>query len=213
VGAEAVGGEAGALDELERLRIERDRRGDRVQLVAAARESVQDLAAIHVRERRRLGDAPGPVEKLDRLANLAEVHARPGLRKQGTELELRGGDGAERRRDLGERGNDVVMLIRLDRRLGPRDDALDALALARGDSDLEERRVDPEAVGQPFDGLGRRTRLPALDLADVLLGEAFPGELGLRQPAGDAELAHALAESGARGGGGPCGCGVGRHCS
>jgi hypothetical protein len=94
------------------------------------------------------------------------------------------------------------VLIRLESRFRTRDDALHPLALARGDTGLEKGRVDAEAAGEPLDGLAGGPGLPALDLADVFLGETLAGELGLRQPASDAELAYALAH---RVAGGPLG--------
>jgi len=119
-----------------------------------------------------------------------------------TELERRNRDGRERDAQLVDLGDDLVVGVRLERGLGSGDDALHALALARGDSGLEERRVDPEAASEPLDGLAGRARLPALDLADVLLGEALAGQLGLRQPARNAQLADAFPH---RGAGGSCG--------
>jgi hypothetical protein len=68
------------------------------------------------------------------------------------------------------------------------------VALGRGDALLEEGSVDTQPLGQPGDRLAGRARLPALDLAHVLLREAFAGELRLRHAVVDAKLAHALAE-------------------
>jgi hypothetical protein len=51
-----------------------------------------------------------------------------------------------------------------------------------------------EPLGEPVEGGWSRANAPALDLADVLLGEAPEAELCLRQPARDAELADSLAE-------------------
>ena len=59
----------------------------------------------------------------------------------------------------------------------------------------EEAGVDSEAVGKPFDRALGRARLAALDLRDVLLGEAVAGELALRQPRGDAKLAKPFPET------------------
>src|SRR5262249_26918636 len=54
--------------------------------------------------------------------------------------------------------------------------------------------------GEPLDGLGRRARLPALDLGDVLLREPVGRQVGLRHPGGDPQLAHTVAEPGCPGG-------------
>ena len=201
VRAEPVGRNRRTVREVEGLRVERQRRGDRVQLEAAAGEVVEDVRPVDVREHRLIGDGPGSVEDLDRLPDLAQVHARPGLGENRAQLELGRG---ERREDQGELRRARPRPPRTDSPRSPprpRDHALDALALARRDPDLEERRVDAELRGQPIDRLGGRPRLAALDLADVLLREARAGEVGLSQPAGDAKLAHPLAQGGAGGGG------------
>jgi hypothetical protein len=84
--------------------------------------------------------------------------------------------------------------VRLERRLGARDDALDPLALAPVDTRGEELRIDPEPVREPADRLVRGPELIALDLAHVLLREARLGELGLGEPSRDSSLAQTLAE-------------------
>ena len=155
---------------------------------------VEHLRAVDVREHRFLGEPARAVEDLERLADLAQVHASPGLDENGAELELRSGKGREHGRELLDLGDRVLVLARLDRRLGARDDALHPLALARRDADLEEGRIDAEPRGQPFDRLRRRAGLAPLDLAHVLLGEAGAGEVGLGQPAGDAEPTDPLAQ-------------------
>ena len=55
-----------------------------------------------------------------------------------------------------------------------------------------------QAAGEPVDRLPGRTRLPALDLADVLLGEPLPRELRLGHPCRDPQLPQPLAEPEAR---------------
>src|SRR5205807_8084606 len=72
---------------------------------------------------------------------------------------------------------------------------LDAAPLVGRDAVLEKVGVDPEPLPQPLDRLARRTRLAALDLADVFLAEAVAGQLGLRQSGRDTELAQALAQA------------------
>src|SRR5205085_6202494 len=97
-------------------------------------------------------------------------------------------------------GDRVVVALLEDRLLGLRDDRGVLVVVALGDAVLEEERVDAEAVGQPFEGPLRRTRLAGLDLADVLLRDSRLGELGLRQPALGAQAAQAVAERALRAG-------------
>src|SRR5206468_7294906 len=54
--------------------------------------------------------------------------------------------------------------------------------------------IDAEPLGEPLDRLVGRPRLAALDLADVLLGEALARELRLRHPGRDTQLPQPLAE-------------------
>ena len=93
----------------------------------------------------------------------------------------------------------VVERVLLEQRIGAGEDRLGLRALVGGDAAREEAGVDPQPQREPLDRLRRRARLAALDLRDVLLREAVAGELGLRQPCGDAQLAQALTERGARG--------------
>ena len=95
----------------------------------------------------------------------------------------------------------------LDQRLGAGEGAFEAAALVGGDAVREEAGVDAEPSRQPLDRLARRAGLAPLDLRDVLLGEPLAGQLALRQPGGDPQLAQALTEpkparSGAAAGGG-----------
>src|SRR5262249_56483169 len=71
----------------------------------------------------------------------------------------------------------------------------DAAALVGRAAAPEVAGVGAQAGGEPVDRLLRRARLAALDLADVLLGEALAGELALRQARGHAQLAQALADA------------------
>ena len=202
VRAEPIGREAGALGEIECLAQEGDCSGDRRKLVAADTDAVEHLCPVDVAEGGRLRELPRAVEEADGRANVAERHPRPALCEKRAELERRDRDGGERNADLVDLGDDLIVGIGLDRCLRAGDDALHALPFTRGDAGLEDRRVDAEPAREPFDGLARRARLPALDLADVLLREALAGELRLRQPARNAQLADALAHRGAGGGGG-----------
>ena len=98
----------------------------------------------------------------------------------------------------------VLELVRFEERLGAGERSLDARALGRSRRRGEEAGVDVEPRGEPLDRLVRRARLAALDLADVLLGEAIAGEVGLRQTGGDAKRRRrrASAAPGCGGGGG-----------
>ena len=117
---------------------------------------------------------------------LAGQRAHLQLRRAGAE------HGGQRARVLVDRG---VELVLLEQRLGTREDRLRLRALVGRDAAREEAGVDAEAQREPLDRVRRRARLAALDLRDVLLREAVAGEVGLRQPGGDAQLAQALAEA------------------
>jgi len=121
---------------------------------------------------------------------LAASKTRPGA-----ELEL-----ASLRRELEacQRFKRLVVLLTLDRGLGARDRRLDLRVLVPGLSRLQVRDVDAKPLADPRKRLFRRPRLPALDLADVLLREPLPRELRLRETGGDAERANPLAEASSR---------------
>ena len=104
--------------------------------------------------------------------------------------------GRQRARVLVDR---VVELVLLEERLGAGKNRLGLRALVGRDAAREETCVDAQPKREPLDRLRGRARLAALDLGDVLLREAVAGEAGLREPGGDAKLAQALAERGARG--------------
>jgi hypothetical protein len=113
--------------------------------------------------------------------------------------------GQRARLELGEPGGEdggadvevevggLVELVGLGERLGPRKRRLDAAPRVGGDAVREEARVDAEPGGEPLDRLGRRARLAALDLADVLLREPVAGEFALRDACRDAQLPEPLA--------------------
>ena len=84
--------------------------------------------------------------------------------------------------------------MRLDESLGAGEGGLDTAALVRGDTVREIARVDIQLTCEPGNRVAGRARLAALDLADVLLGEALARELTLRQTGGDAKLPQTLAE-------------------
>ena len=96
----------------------------------------------------------------------SESSARPRLRHDGLGL-LEGLDG-------------LAVARAGQQRLALREQRLGACELRGLDAVREVARVGLEARGEPVDRLLRRARLAALDLTDVLLGEARAGELGLR---------------------------------
>ena len=201
VGAEPVARQIRALGQRESLVEQRDRGRDAGKLVAADAEAEHELGAVDVREHRALGGRAGAVQQLDGGANIPLLHACPGLTGERAHLEL----DRVRGRDCGARlrvGIDgVLVAVRLRECLGACEQRLDAAALVGRDATGEKRGIDFEALRQPLDGLGGRARLAALDLADVLLGEAVAGELGLRHAGGHAQQPQPVAE--AR----PSGCG------
>ena len=194
VGAEPVGGHVRALRERECLVEQRDRGRDARELVAADAEPEDDLGAVDVREDRALGDGAGAVQQLDGRPDVALLHPRPGLARAGADVELDRVRRGDRGACLLEGLDRLLVAVALRQRLGAREHRLDAAALVGGDAAREEGGVDVEPLREPLHRLGGRARLAALDLADVLLREAIAGELGLRQPGGDAKEAKAIAE-------------------
>ena len=134
------------------------------------------------------------LEHLDRLTCRAELLQRPALARERPYLELRRSELCDLRPCRAEALDRLVVAVRLGERLGPRQQRLDPIADVEGDAVEKELRIDAELLGEPGDGLVRRSCLPALDLADVLLGEAIAGECGLRQAGGDTQRAQALAD-------------------
>src|SRR5205085_6619685 len=116
------------------------------------------------------------------------------LAAQRPHLELGETGGEDGGAGILERRHGLVVAIGLDQRLGTRERRLDPSALVGGDAVREKLAVDAESFRQPLDRLPRRTRLAALDLADVLLRETLARELGLRHPGCDAQLPQALAQ-------------------
>ena len=117
---------------------------------------------------------------------LAVQRANPKLGGAGPE------HGRQRPRVLGDR---LVEPVLLRKRVGAGQDRLGLRPLVRGDAARQEAGVDAQTQRQPLDRVRRRARLPALDLRDVLLREPVAGEVGLRQPGGDAQLAQPLADA------------------
>ena len=126
---------------------------------------------------------------------VADPHLRQPAPAQGANLELRHARRVSSRRQRLEGFRGLFVLLRLVKRLGATEGAFEPGALVGGETVREETGVDAEAIGKPLDRLGRRARLAALDLGDVLLGEPIAGELALRQARGDAELAEPVPEA------------------
>src|SRR5919109_2261606 len=126
--------------------------------------------------------------------DLAVPHPGPRLAGQHANLELRRADCTDRRPDRVVLADRLGEAVRLAERIRASKRRLNPLAFVGADAMLEERRVDAEAGGKPLDCLASRSRLPALDLADVLLGETLSRKLGLRQARREPELPQALTE-------------------
>ncbi len=190
VRAQPVTRKARALGYLERLRIQRQRRRDRRELVAAAGQPVEDLGAVEIAEPRLLDRLARRLEQRERRPNVTEIHPRPRLGERRADAEL-----VARALEAGEEADRLLVARGLDRGLGLRDHALRAKTLAFRDSGLEELAVDAELDSQPLERLGGRPRLAALDLADVLLRAAVAGELRLGQAARSPQATDAVAQS------------------
>jgi hypothetical protein len=183
---------------MESLGEERRSRGDRREVPAAGTKSEEHLGPVDIGEDRVFREDARPREDRDGFAELADVHAGPPLCEKRPQLELGRTCGSERCDDCFQHFEGLGVLLGLDRGLGARDDALGAILVARGDTGLEEARVDSEAGGEPAHGFVGRAGLTPLDLAQVLLGEPLAGELRLRHPPVDAQLADSVAEARAR---------------
>ena len=107
-------------------------------------------------------------------------------------MELGRARGARKARDEVD-GLAIALLEHRVLRLG--DDAFMLAVVGVRDAVLEVVRVDAEPLGEPLERLRRWPRLAGLDLADVLLRHPLRRELGLRQPAGIAQSADAVAEA------------------
>ena len=152
-----------------------------------------------VGELRPLGELAGDEQKLDCLAHLAFLGARPGLAGEGANLELCRSGRADVAAGGGEELGRLQRAVRLGERLGADEQCLDPAAQVGRDAAAEERGVDAELRREPGDRLGGRARLAALDLADVLLREAIARDLGLRQPGSEAQRPEPLADPRGRG--------------
>ena len=140
------------------------------------------------------------LEHLDRLPPGAHLLERPAFARERPHLQLRGAELGELAACLAEELDRLAVAVRLGERLGARQQRLDAGPVVDGDTVEQELRVDPEPLGEPGDRLAGRARLPALDLAHVLLREASAGERGLRQAGGDAQRANARTDAPGRAG-------------
>ena len=185
-----------ALRQSERLVEERDRRRDAREPVAAAAEAEEHVGPIDVRE------APGARRArarawsdLDRVAGAGRLLERPALARERPHLELGRAERGQLAACLTEELDRLGVAVGLGKRLGAGEQRLDARAVVGGDPVEQELRVDGQPLRQPGDRLVGRARLPALDLADVLLREAVAGQRGLRQAGGDAQRADAFADA------------------
>ena len=201
VGTKEIAGESRALGEPERLVEQTHRRRDAGQLVPAHAQAEEDLGAVHVGKDLHLRELARRLQQLNGLAHLAALDACPGLTAQRAQLDLGRACPPKSRPHLLELGDRLVVTICLRERLGTGQSCLDPAPLGRGDAARQERTVDAQPLGEPVDRLGRRASLAALDLADVLLGEAPGGELRLCHPRRDAQPPQPLPEGIGAGGG------------
>src|SRR4051794_6880518 len=206
---ERVAREARAFRERERLVEEADRGLDAGEMEPADRQREQHLRALDVGELSAFRQPARAIEEIERRPQLALAHLHLREPGQDANLELR----RRGRVDCGEEGVEVgarlVVVAGLEQGLGAGDGAFEAATLVGRDAVGQETAVDAEPRGEPVDRLARGTGLAALDLAHVLLREAVAGEIALRQPGRDAQLAQALAEPERLGG--RCGAGLGRE--
>ena len=194
VRAKQVGRKLGTLGELE-CGVQQPQRGrDARELVARDAELREHLGPLDIGERLALRERARTLEQRERFADLALVRTRPCFADERAKLELRRARRADGRRNALVGDDGVGEPVGLDERLGTCKHALDPPALVRRHTVREETWVDAEPRREPLHRLASRASLAALDLADVLLREAIAGELGLREPGRDAELAQAFAQ-------------------
>ena len=117
----------------------------------------------------------------------------PSRSAVAVELHGRAAGRGDRRPDLLVLGRGLLVAVRLGEGLGARQRGLDAAPFVERDTVREVPTVDVESSSEPSDGLNGRAGLAALDLADVLLGEAIAGEIGLGHPRSHAQLTNAFA--------------------
>ena len=183
VRAQEVGRKRRAVGQRQRLGEEGDRGRDARDQVAGDAEAEEHLGPVEIGERRALDEPARLLEQVDRGLDLAALRRGPASPDSARNWRSIGRSDdrrarvAETRRSPRRSASSISASPRVERRLGPG-------ALVGGDAALEEERVDAELLGQPLDRLGRRLRLAALDLADVLLREPLAGELALGQPGG-----------------------------
>ena len=140
--------------------------------------------------------------------HVAGAHERSGLSDERLHLQLRHSRGADLGTDGAEHLEGLVGLIRKRQRLGTCQRRLGLPARVRRNTDSEVVAVDSEPLREPDDRVTGRARLPALDLAHVLLREAVAAS-PLRQPGREPQRPQPVAESEA-GTARVCSCG-GRH--
>ena len=170
-------------------------------MVAADGHPEQHLRPVDVREAGAVVDRPAALQQLECGLDLAALHPCPGLRGECASLELDRPGGQDCGAGVLELVDRLVVPMGVRERFCPCEHPLDAAPLVGGDPALEETGVGAELGGEPLDRLARGTGLAPLDLADVLLGEALAGQVGLGESGRYTQLPHALAQAGAARGG------------
>ena len=147
---------------------------------------VEDVSALHVGKALLLRELARPGQQVEGGAQLAEVHAGPAFGQTRAELELLSLRGVLQG---GESFKRLVEPLAFDRRFGADHGRLGLRVFVPALPRLEIRDVDPKPLGNPRERFLGRTRLAALDLADVLLREPIARQLRLGQTGGNAQLA------------------------
>ena len=152
------------------------------------------LGSVDVGESGANGERGRFLEQPHRELELPGAYVGPGFPQTEAKREGRC-DGRSRLIARASKGlQRLVVPTRLVQELRVAHRRLEPLGICPADAVFEEFAVGGQAVGQPFQGLVRRSRLSPLDLAHVFLGEAPAGELRLAQPGRATERANPLAD-------------------
>ena len=182
VRAQAIGRRILTLRQDQGLVEEDYRLADARLRVADDADLEDDLGTIDVGEARGHGQRSRVLEERHRAFEISGAYPRPRLAAEKAQRKRRRCDGAGQVAHASKRLERLVVSRRLDEQLGLAQGRLEPLGVRVADAVLEERTVGGQTVGEPVQRVTRRPRLPALDLADVLLREAAAGEVGLTQP-------------------------------
>src|SRR5262249_48165423 len=194
VGPKPVGRLAEAFRQLERAVEEDGGLADARLLIADDSDLEHDLGPVELARARSDGCARGLLQEPHRLVELAVADPSPGLSLEPSQNPIGTARAGREVACSFERAHGVAVAMPLEEELGLLQRGIQPLAVRAAEPVLQVLAIGREALREPVHRLARRPRLPALDLADVLLREATCGELGLRQARRPPERPYACAQ-------------------